>query len=542
MKTKIIKIIIYIQTGVLFLTTFFSYSLAQGQSSDVKFWESVTQTKSIDPQYCSQYTVCWSPSLEMQSYLDFMNEMIGVLNQVEEKDEEWIVFPIKWLFWNKVFVFSSSILDTAKLILKEPLSWVRAISISSIIFTSMWKELLLKDIRWWISMIFRKEPFVRERISLEDLDWVIYDLIYDLAIKGRRYNEIEESSLVKINQVLIKYISQEEGSALFQSAAANQGTQYANLVMMLMRLNTTMKWFIATPRISVWRFQNKLFNDNNEFVRKSIGKIDWFSLSFDMAYLEEMDRKYTCARSEGTCDETVKEALKNIYDLSEIKSSADDSWKTMEDSWIRLKEALVGNEETKAEKDSDTNPEAAVLTAEQKKLLRTVYWIDTTKITEWEAIGLRDILTVNWWKKTFSKANLAIKDTFSKVKDEVTDITDPIISELKYANNMKNVAKEINQNAKDLWEEVDDTFFLHSEKNELTEKMQNEYNLLMKDYMDSLQSTAFTENRQVTRYFFEIGTLIHNTIEDTISESVEEAGQLCENACTNKGTENCYAK
>lgn len=306
-----------------------------------------------------------------------------------------------------------------------------------------------------------------------------------------------------------------------------------------------MKWFVATPRISVWRFQNQLFNDNNEFVRRTIGKTGWFSLSFDMTYLQEMDRKYTCARSEWVCDETVKKALKNIFDLSEIKSGSKDSWRIISDSIVRLKEALVWNEDTKEQRENrDKSSNAHILTVEEEKLLRTVYWIDTTKITEWEAIGLRDIIRPKSWKSTFSKSKLvaSVKDTFSKVKDEVTDITDPMVSEIKYANNMKNVAKEINKNAKDLWLEIDKTLLLHSDKNNLTEKMQDEYNLLMKKYINSVESVAFTENRHVTRYFFEIGKLIHNTIEDTISESAQEIGQLCENACTNKWTENCYAK
>lgn len=531
MKTKIIKTIIYIQTSVLFLMTFFSYSFAQD----------------TEVNYCNQYNVCAGPSLEMQSYLDFMNEMIGVLNQVEKKQVEWMKYPAtQGLFSHWILKIPANLLDTTRLLIKdiaiEQWWWIRAIAISSIIFSSMWKDLLLKDIRWWVSMIFRKQPFVREWVSLEELDWVIYDLIYDLAIKDHRYNELDETTATKISEVLKKYVSQEEWSALFDSAAINKWTQYSNLVMMLMRLNTTMKWFVATPRISVWRFQNQLFNDNNEFVRKTFGKTNWFVLSFDMKYLEEMDRKYTCARSEWVCDETVKKALKNIFDLSEIKSGSKDSWKIITDSIVRLKEALVWNEETKEKKESNTNENAHILTVEEEKILRTVYWIDTTKITEWEAIGLRDIITLNGWKSTFSKAKLAIKDTFNEVKDEVTDITDPIVSDIKYNKKISNVAKEVNKNAKTLWLEIDKTLFLHSDKNNLTEKMQSEYSLLMKNYINSIQSVAFTENRHVTRYFFEIGTLIHNTIEDTISESVEEVGQLCENACTNKWTENCYAK
>lgn len=476
--------------------------------------------------------VCSSNSVEFQKYINFQVELYGLLlNEVSEgKDnKKSIGFTQRGIFSSRVLSIPinmrKSFTKMFKRVGQEYVDTWNAAKIWSIIVTSIIVE-SRKDFFGGIMILFKSKPFIRERETIQDLDSVAYDLMRDFSKKWLRSKDVS-SDFKKNIEILIKgYLKTEENQRwMFEKFYFQWNIKYKDLLNISRKINSLMKNFLLTWKewISFMTSFEKEFSKWNIVVQFSEDRKN--NILYD----------YACARKMNAC----KEDISNLISVGGVKKSFTESMSIIKKANKSLLDIYTDKKERM---DDKSNPFG--LTEKQVDLLRTVYGVDTTKITKGEGIGVLNF---------FDKSSQTYNKTKNWINLKVSD----------YATR-----KEERRKKKEEEEERRDEQDENSIKN-LTEEEQNEIKETLKDEVEKIAQgnvelnlpyiietvlnekesdkniVLFYNTNSTNRHFKEVVEFIQYIIKEDIWKKdtnglVQYLWEACVAQCTNKWTKNCF--
>ena len=495
--------------------------------------------------------VCTMPSLEFQTYVNFQVELLQILqNALKEKEED--------NKSKKVWLFSAGILKIPENLIKswtnmfkksgkELIDWYRSLKMWSIMLWSITTELVWKDSVWWLQILFRNEQFVREWSTLQDLDMSIHDAMRDLWMEWIWDEKMSNDIRVEITSLKMKYKSNDGNKlGLFDSFGVSPDTKYKDFAGMMLKLNAVMKTFISTHSKVVTSnfFKSFLWRIDNDISKWGI------SLKFNMDLMENMFASYKCAEWFSSCSSMWKDFSNNTKVRKQISQWFEKSMNTINTAndellgsmlwiWSSIKDVF----------DGEWNTESW-LTKKQLTLLRTVYGIDTTKLSKEQGIGLWSLLHWNAGKNIANSADLKSLDYFSadskEKKEEAKKMAEREKQDDRY---LRSLSAEAASWAMAEWEmaaEDRKDAAIYS-WNQLKDNLLNTLNVVLIQKQEDKKVFLIYSNLEITRYFVEIGSLIHSIVENEIGTKdskwlIKSLWEACEYQCSNKGTSNCYAK
>ncbi len=573
---KTIKRSIYIFLWVLFVqNSFFSVVFAQTQ----------------DDSQETNCVTCNQPSLEFQTYVNFQVEMMQVLRKAaREKDDKEMNTRV-WLFSSKILVLSQRLLDTWKSIFKKESeelveAWKSA-KIWAIMLWSITSEIATKDGLWWLTILFRNEPFVREWSTLQDLDMSLHDTMWDLGTKWLREQEVSSEIMKDIYKLQTKYkLDDSNQYALFEKFDIKWSLKYKDMVNMMLRINSIMKNFVA---IDVERVEKRTIEKN------------WITIKFNKILMDMMYSNYDCAQWISACNPAWKDFAKNTKVRSTIKKWFEDSNEMIKKANEELSQAMFsfGSSTKDTFSNKDENNESW-LTSRQLTLLRTAYGIDTTKLSKEQWIWLESLLNGNagknivnslWIKPMdyFSAENKALREQARKEKErnkqdakylaelaqketieaenKYTDflnidnilrnwlVDDTILSSDTFFsdfvkgeyNNMKKDDKSKQEIMESLYNSIKVELWLNTSVIWLKDSLNNALNSVLAQKQEDKWVFMIYSNLEITRYFVEIWSFIHDILEEDIGDKdsrslIKYLWNACELQCSNKWNTNCYAQ
>jgi len=289
---------------------------------------------------------------------------------------------------------------------------------------------------------------------------------------------------------------------------------------------------------------------------------------------------YSCGA--WSCNTDIIRFVKDIKQVWWIKESFEKSVKMIKTADKNLAEAwkkVAKSAKNTFDKDKTTWLE---LTDQQKELLRTVYGIDASKLSQAQWIFLSDLFNgvskeiVNVWMTFadhFSNENQKNnkKQSWENEKNTVNNkkIEDMLksdvcwtgsnlafaISYINSDNDLKNKRKLKNflKDKKCLWDKVKAILSWLTISVETPESVVNNLNntinkILTQENMDDKKILLNYSNVSSTRYFVEIWAYIHDMVENIIwtkkspDSIIRNVWEACEYQCSNKSSKWCYAK
>lgn len=527
------KIYILVLVWILFLqSSFFSVVFAQNDSDN-------------------QCNACQSASREFQSYVNFQVEMLQILQKAKRKEVETSKVRTIWLFWLKILTIPEvAVKAWSKMFKSETedlVKWYKSLKMWGIMLWAMAIDISGKI--WWISILFNSKPFVRERSTLKDIETSIHDAMWDLWMEWIWDDPLSDNiqeDVLKLKQKYLKNTWNENW--LFEKFILNWSVKYKNITNMMLRLNSSIKMFLAV---------------NHDTINTDIYKRWNFTLQFNKDVMDNMIGNYKCVQI-GTCSSLMDDFKENTKVWSQIKEWFEESKDIISDANDRFKKAYLSfKSSVKDTLDGKENTELW-LTNDQLQTLRTVYGIDTTKLSKEQWIWLEKLL--NGWvtKWLISDVNAWPLDYFSKQKREKRKIARAAKKEQKqYEKHMTELALknslslsgllQIQKDCEEKWQYFDLKDFKCKIVNtsrreiELKESLLSTLNNVYDQKSADKELFLIYSNMWVTRYFVEIWAKIHAIIDDSIGTKdsqglVKYLWETCELQCTNKWTSNCFSK
>lgn len=288
--------------------------------------------------------------------------------------------------------------------------------------------------------------------------------------------------------------------------------------------------------------------DNSRVSSKIITKW-WIRVAFNRKLMDEMVNSYACAKWISACDSMWRDFANNIRvrkQISEWFEESKDIIKKANDEFI---DAFLSF--SSSVRDTFWGEEAGEeiwLTPRQLALLRTVYGIDTTKLSKEQWIWLEKTIfaITNFWKMV-NNVKLKPLDYFSAEKKAIREEISRKREQEK--QDAKKLAKLSDNELKKIEEE------LKSKKYAIPTR----YETGMQAALEATLVSVFTQkqedkelfmiysNLSITKYFVEIWAYIHNILEKYIWNKdskwlIKYLWKVCESQCSNKWISNCYAK
>lgn len=511
-------------TGVIVLQQlFFSVSYAA--------WEQLS-CDTYAPN-CEQSTICSSHSSEFQMYVNLVIDMTAALKKASLQKEEAESKSVIGLFSNKVLSLPKKqmavITWAVKISTEWFVEWYNALVAWLAISFDIGKEALW-DTLVAFKVLLRPKPFVRDYSTLLDVEASLHDLQYDLAVDWRYKKQLDAEAIHNIKLVLNEYTTNQP---LFSVAYLDDSATYADVVRMLFDLTSTMKLFIGSKsRTPTNDFLSALDARKNAFVLAE--KWDWWIVvQFNRNTICLMEKNYLCAKD--VCTKNWNAIWKDLKDVTILKSATTESMKMIKDANKQLKDTLAQMKKDITTKRDANNPNIW-LTDYQQELLRTVYGIDTTKLTKSQWLGLRDIfqpssaiknIKVKW---ALQFANLFEKDDTSTTSKKTSDTAST------------NLRTKVSENAALLWLDASVSTPSWLLTSSLTAAMNDVYAA----HIQTFDRMLFWQSTDITRRYKEIGAFIHQIVEQYIWTKdtdwlVKYLWQTCEKQCSNRWIAWCYA-
>lgn len=519
---KISKKIIYIILSVLLLQNVF-YPIVYAAWSD-----------SSD----SSCVVCGMHSIEFQVYVNFQVEMLQLLrNAVKEKEEnienkrfglfsagvlEMPFLQRIWQAWKSMFKKEAEELQYA----------AKSAAMSAILAWSIVGELVTKDSFGWFKILFKNKPFVRDRKTLQDIDNSIHDAMWDIGTKWLRNKKISNDIYKQLWDLEQKYNRDNNNEyALFSQFVYSADSKYKDVIQSMLSLNALMKTFVSK---------------NNDKLSKDVSNGNMkFRFNYDLMQL--MRDNYECARWFSKCNEMFSEFANNTKVWSQLKNWFSESWDIIEEANKNLADAMQSFGSSVKDTFSKKVQDETWLTKKQQDLLRTVYGIDSTKLSREQWIGLESLFHKENWKTVVKDMDLDPLDYFGAQEKEARKEKRELREQEK--QDEKYLAELSQENKDKIEKEI-------SEKNLKidNDKKYQDLDIYMRNTMDSVLAELDQDksvfmiysNVSVLRHFREIGEYIHDILENSIGRKdskwlVKYLWDACEYQCSNNGSTNCYA-
>ncbi len=403
----------------------------------------------------------------------------------------------------------------------------------------MARDALIKNSWWWVTTSLQNRAIQREYYTLQDMDFEIQKLIFDLANEWKWTfdKRVANETVAELNSVLQKYPAQ---GRMFQQIIVNQDLTYPELMTKLLNLTSWFRQFLARPR--PWSNGNAVrkFIEKKQYGQKSQNK-DHIIVLFNQTWVEKFGKAYIDTHS---CSTALKDFWKSIKSTKGITKDIHTSWKEIKkeikDASKRLWQAGKSLWAHTANTFSNENKEISdILSDNQIEILREVYGIDAGKMIKWQAIGLADLFktsktedtpwqtTQQQWKKNKKKNKNNNKKKDEKDKNKEEEETDEEENKKENRKNIKERIHSLNKNDP----KAKETLHFSQKINTILE---NTSALHKKANTAHVEST----NHNITRKFKEIGYLLKE-IQDIIEDNEKNLVNTCKYQCKNKGTRSC---
>lgn len=511
---------------------------------------SSSQTHNSQAPKCWPNTpVCLQTPNSLNLYLEFQQKAIALLASDPFKTTTEQIQSWEWgIFTNKVLKLSSPDANTNIPILTDLLKELETAVTNMIIGTATTSALFLlsalnteSDGLMSFLILFQERPLVRDRSKLQDIDRSISETIYTLGQKWKIWKTIENTS--QLQAIITQY--QNQG---LLSKAENIPSQfsYLELLLELRSLNVEIKSFLSSS--STYQL-----TDNENI------------LKFDMKRVQNLKSDYHCARFNAInlaapkCWGSANALLANLKTLtSNTKKTGASSLYTITSALERLNESLKGFKHFRSKKNKS-------LTTEELELLRSVYGLDTTKLTDEQLSSFSPFSisqkSKNQWDQAKKDAQTELKKIWQFRSNSIKSYKDSIkkakeekkAKEAEHARQQEAIKK---RNEKIQEEEKADNKALSELKQQALElQIKNEYHIslhehLYKDFKilvdaeNKVKTETELTNPTLNTYQFahlsyqiqKIADLIWNN-NAWIRKSLKN---VCSYQCSNKPSSTCY--
>ena len=475
--------------------------------------------------------VCLQTPNSLNLYLEFQQKAIALLASDPFKTTTEQIQTWEWgIFTNKVLKLSSPDANTNIPILTDLLKELETAVTNMIIGTATTSALFLlsalnteSDGLMSFLILFQERPLVRDRSKLQDIDRSISETIYTLGQKWKIWKTIENTS--QFQTIITQY--QNQG---LLSKAENIPSQfsYLELLLELQSLNVEIKSFLSSS--STYQL-----TDNENI------------LKFNVKRVQNLKSDYHCARFNAInlaapkCWGSANALLANLKALtSNTKKTGASSLHTITSALERLNESLKGFKHFRSKKNKS-------LTNDELELLRSVYGLDTTKLTD-EQLSSFSPFSIS--QKSKNQWNQAKKDAKTELKKIWQFRSDSIKS---YKDSIKKAKEEKRAQEEEI--QTDNKALSELKKQALELQIKNEYHIslhehLYKDFKilvdaeNKVKTETELTNPTLSTYQFahlsyqiqKIADLIWNN-NAWIRKSIKN---ICSYQCSNKSSSTCY--
>lgn len=511
---------------------------------------SSSQTHNSQAPKCWPNTpVCLQTPNSLNLYLEFQQKAIALLASDPFKTTTEQIQTWEWgIFTNKVLKLSSPDANTNIPILTDLLKELETAVTNMIIGTATTSALFLlsalnteSDGLMSFLILFQERPLVRDRSKLQDIDRSISETIYTLGQKWKIWKTIENTS--QLQTIITQY--QNQG---LLSKVENIPSQfsYLELLLELQSLNVEIKSFLSSS--STYQL-----TDNENI------------LKFDTKRVQNLKSDYHCARFNAInlaapkCWGSANALLANLKTLtSNTKKTGASSLHTITSALERLNESLKGFKHFRSKKNKS-------LTNNELELLRSVYGLDTTKLTDEQLSSFSPFSisqrSKNQWDQAKKDAQTELKKIWQFRSDSIKSYKDSIkkakeekkAKEAEHARQQEAIKK---RNEKIQEEEKADNKALSELKQQALElQIKNEYHISLHEHLyKDFKILVDAENKVKTETELTNPTL--NTYQFAhLSYQIQKIAELiwnnnawtrkllkniCSYQCSNKPSSTCY--
>lgn len=493
--------------------------------------------------------ICLQTPNSLNLYLEFQQKAIALLASDPFKTTTEQIQTWEWgIFTNKVLKLSSPDANTNIPILTDLLKELETAVTNMIIGTATTSALFLlsalnteSDGLMSFLILFQERPLVRDRSKLQDIDRSISETIYTLGQKWKIWKTIKNTS--QLQAIITQY--QNQG---LLSKAENIPSQfsYLELLLELQSLNVEIKSFLSSS--STYQL-----TDNENI------------LKFDTKRVQNLKSDYHCARFNAInlaapkCWGSANALLANLKTLtSNTKKTGASSLHTITSALERLNESLKGFKHFRSKKNKS-------LTNDELELLRSVYGLDTTKLTDEQLSSFSPFSisqrSKNQWDQAKKDAQTELKKIWQFRSDSIKSYKDSIkkAKEEKKAKEAEHTRQQeaIKKRNEKIQEEekADNKALSELKKQALELQIKNEHHIslhehLYKDFKilvdaeNKVKTETELTNSTLNTYQFahlsyqiqKIADLIWNN-NTWIRKSIKN---ICSYQCSNKPSSTCY--
>jgi hypothetical protein len=256
-----------------------------------------------------------------------------------------------------------------------------------------------------IPMLFEDRPIVREWRSVLQIETKITQVAYFLGKTQNLLASLDGKGLSGLQQIVKKY--QDDGLFTGVNLSNYGGISYYDILRDLARMNAGMKYFISVG------------------TTKPLALYDYsalFQATFAPDALTQLQEYYAPIRvvkGLSPCNSTASKLKSSIkQSFSSNISAAKESRTTIANASKRLTDAFTKSAGFPSKREKEKSLAEQYFTEYELQQLRTIYGIDTTKITSKDALNLKNLLQVgaNIKKsrnKSLKKAKSLVEDTDS---------------------------------------------------------------------------------------------------------------------------------
>jgi hypothetical protein len=330
---------------------------------------------------------CSAPPQMMLQYQQFQNEMASALlgGAFGEKIFESEVNPMGW-FTSDLLKLPTSENNVVDTILSSLWNNTRRLAQATLTTTFLLELAALSVVGsnlGGFAILFEDRPVVRDWKTLLQIETKISQIAYYLGKTANITVPLENISSLQ------SLIAKHQEAGLFMGMTSSSSASYADILSDLSSMNAAMKFFVAT---------------NKTWALKNYQAASLFQVQFSPVAYSGLQEEYSKVRKFSACN-SARKSLKSSAGnaISDNKSAATEAWDIITDAAKRLETAgknfgprFVGK--GVAEKN---------FSSEELQLLRTIYGVDTSKMT---------IVNVPWWKRIISTSFESLKKTWNDTK------------------------------------------------------------------------------------------------------------------------------
>lgn len=477
-----------------------------------------SKTPSPQSQKCgTNAPVCLQTPASLVSYLEFQSKAIALMQADPFETTTEQITQTEWgLLTNKVLNIASTWTSFSPLgtdLLRElelaASNLLIGTATSTALFVVSASKLGIEGIMSFL-ILFQERPIVRDRAKLLDIERNISETIYILGQKGKIWRTIKDSFPL---QALIR--EYQELGILSADTQIDTEVSYLTVLKELNILNLQVKAFLST-------------NSTGQF--KSINS----KLKINPERISQLKNDYRCARwTLGfSCSDDVKSFRTNLNILlSNTKNTGSSALHKINSSLLRLKMALQGLSNFRSKKVQS-------LTSEELELLRSVYWLDTTSLTD-EQLSSRSPLNLSnrskaQWQQAKKDANTFISN-FDEERNQFTDQFSEEQNTTRSARWTKQALNQIQEETKNL--------ILNHKNQTLHEQINANLAILIAAEQQIKSETELNNNILTTNQFGILSYQIQQIakeIWDKQSGIRKNLSDICNYQCSNHPSSTCY--